>query len=294
MRPLLPALVAFAALLSPVAGAAEVAPPPYSIADSAVLTVDRAAGERYEVYVAWPEGQPPAGGWPVLYLLDGEDMFAAAAVTARRLARAGARSGVAPGIVVAIAAGPLPRRVRDYTPDGGPQPIPAGAPASGQPTGGADAYLDFVATRVQPLVAQRWRIDPARQTLAGHSFGGLLTLYARLSRPALFTRYVAVSPSLWYGDGMLLRRDPPRTRPRAIVRILAGDAEGRVAPAAPDAGAGNVRATDAPTPERMAARLTAAGDDVGTRTLVGFNHGATMLASISDIITTAFATEPQP
>jgi hypothetical protein len=41
----------------------------------------------------------------------------------------------------------------------------------------------------------------------------------------------------------------------------------------------------------MAARLTAAGDDAGTRTLPGFNHGATMLASMSDILTTAFATE---
>src|SRR3546814_2433240 len=59
----------------------------YIIANSAVLTVRSDAGEAYQVYVAWPDGTPPPGGWPVLYLLDGNDQFPVAVASARRMAR---------------------------------------------------------------------------------------------------------------------------------------------------------------------------------------------------------------
>jgi predicted alpha/beta superfamily hydrolase len=38
----------------------------------------------------WPAA---SGGWPVLWLLDGEDNFAIAAMTARRLTKAGRARG---------------------------------------------------------------------------------------------------------------------------------------------------------------------------------------------------------
>src|SRR3546814_458725 len=110
---------------------------PYTLERSDVIDLVGRGGETYSIFITWPEGDPPSSGWPVLYVLDGEDNFAAFAVAARRLARAGARSGIAPGIVVGIGAGPLARRVRDYTPELPDYRIPAGKPAAGLETGGA-------------------------------------------------------------------------------------------------------------------------------------------------------------
>lgn len=246
--------------------------PAYSIADSAVMTVRSDAGEDYRIFVAWPAEAPPPQGWPVLYLLDGDDQFATAVVTARRLARARARSGIQPGVVVGIDAGPLARRVRDYTPDAGPDPIPAGAPAHGHATGGADAFLNFVATRIQPIVAGRWPIDNRRRTIAGHSFGGLAVLYD-LHRFGHFTAYAAISPSLWYGGGNALPAMPPSAGRSFRVMIASGSQEG-----GPGGGTG----------EALAERLRGHGIDASFRMLPGQNHGTTMLASTADVVKFAF------
>src|SRR5690606_6559257 len=41
-------------------------------------------------------------------------------------------------------------------------------------------------------------IDESRQTLYGHSYGGLFVLHALRTQPGAFQRYVAASPSLWW------------------------------------------------------------------------------------------------
>src|SRR3546814_8135199 len=106
----------------------------YDTATTGIYTYVHTLSLHDALPIPWPEGDPPSSGWPVLYVLDGEDNFAAFAVAARRLARAGARSGIAPGIVVGIGAGPLARRVRDYTPELPDYRIPAGKPAAGLET----------------------------------------------------------------------------------------------------------------------------------------------------------------
>jgi predicted alpha/beta superfamily hydrolase len=250
--------------VQPDAAAARGVPlPPYTLPNSAVFEVPGGAGESYRVSVAWPDGTPPASGWPVLYVLDGEDNFAIAALTARRLARAGARSGVDAGVIVGVDAGALPRRVRDYTPATPGWTIPAGRPASGLPTGGGEAFLNLLSQRVQPAVRARWHVDPARETLAGHSFGGLLALHAAVTRPAMFDRVVAVSPSTWFGDGLLLRGAGSAPQP-ALALIAEG--EGGEAASALAARIGGARFLPLP----------------------GQGHGATMLAAMAPTIAFAF------
>src|SRR3546814_17652367 len=73
--------------------------------------------------------------------------------------------------------------------------IPAGKPAAGLKTGGASAFLDFLQRSVMPVIEARWHIDRRRETLVGHSFGGLLGVHAWLTRPALFDHVVVASPS---------------------------------------------------------------------------------------------------
>ena len=251
------------ALLVLAATAAAARDVPYSIDRSAVFTVTSAAGERYRIFAAWPEGAAPPGGWPVLYVLDGEDNFAIATLTARRLARAAARSGVGEGVVVGIEAGPLARRVRDDTPATPGWTIPGGQPAAGLATGGAEAFLDLIATRIQPAVHARWRVDATRETAMGHSFGALLALHAAFTRPALFDRVVAVSPSLWFGDGLLARE---AARAPAVAALIAEGEHGEAAAA-------------------LAARLK------GARfvALPGQTHGTTMPAAVPAAVMFAFA-----
>ena len=164
------------------------------------------SGEVYRVFVYVPDTPPPPVGFPVLYVLDGEDNFPIAVSIARRLARAAARSGVRPGAVIGIDAGDLRRRAFDYTPDFGRPALKEGQPGYGLATGGAVAFLDFIARRLQPTLAHDLRLDSSRTTIAGHSFGGVLALHALMSRPRQFCHHIAVSPSLWLADGALFNR----------------------------------------------------------------------------------------
>lgn len=245
---------------------------PYTIARTMVATIPAPDGAPYRLFVAWPEGEPPATGWPVLYLLDGADNFATYVETARRLARNG-RSGLEPGVVVGIDSGTLPRRVLDYTPAA--IAIPAGFPAHGLRTGGGDAFLDAVAERILPWVAARWRVDPKRRMLAGHSFGGVLALHAAWTRPGLFAASAAVSPSLWFGDGLVAREAAAAPAGSRVLIAMGGDERSPVAR----------------TPMDVAAIATLArrrGGGVRAVTYSGQSHGTTMLAAAGDVLALAF------
>lgn len=283
---MLRAVIAGALLASAPAAvaASEKTSAPYSIQRSATFPLSSADGEQYEIMVAWPEGAPPPGGWPALYILDGEDNFAIATLTARRLARAGTRSGIGEGIVIGIAAGPLARRVRDYTPPVPGYRIPAGKPAAGLETGGADAFLDFLTREVMPAVNKRRPVDESRETLMGHSFGGLLAMHARMTRPGTFDAVVAVSPSLWFGDGALLKKAPSAgAMTQADLLIAEGD-EPATGVAVQDADfeavVDTLRAADPKTA-------------ISYLHLPGQTHGTTMLPALSPAIRLAFGMEKQ-
>lgn len=249
---------------------------PWSLPRSDVLEARAPDGHGYRVLVAWPEGDAPKAGWPVLWMLDGEDNFAIAAMTARRLARAGKRTGIEPGVIVAIDSGPLARRVEDYTPEVEGYAIPAGKPAHGLPIGGGDAFLDLIQTRIRPMLAERIPLDTTRQTLAGHSFGGLLTLYAARQKRG-FSGYAAVSPSLWYGDSRF-ELNPPGSGEVPAPKLLVA--------ASPERGDAGIRGS------ARAEALVQTWQDSGSKArflaLPGQDHGSTMLAAMSAIIETAF------
>ncbi|KAF1685089.1 hypothetical protein B1992_13275 [Pseudoxanthomonas broegbernensis] len=173
-------------------------------------------GRRHRVYVWAPPGPAPAHGRPVIYVLDGETTF----MLVRDLALALAEHypGTELPVVVALGydyaqpysaealRGTLVERTFDYTP-AVPESL-LGESFNAQPwppSGGADEFLDFIEWRLKPAIAGEHAIDPDRQVLMGHSFGGLLTLHALFTRPYMFDTYVASSPSLWYGAGYLGR-----------------------------------------------------------------------------------------
>jgi predicted alpha/beta superfamily hydrolase len=158
-------------------------------------------GKQHRIFISVPSQPAPPGGHPVLFALDGNATFPTLALMARM---AGWRhaSGTNPPVVVGIGyPGEFDygtARGRDYTPPSGVPGDKTGA------SGGVDLFLDFIERELKPMVVAVAPIDPARQALFGHSYGGLCTLYALFNRPAMFQTYLAGSPSIWYGERAIL------------------------------------------------------------------------------------------
>lgn len=187
-------------------------------------------GQRYRIFVSVPDTAPPPAGHPVLYVLDGNAAFPSIALMARTAARRGKVTGLHAPVVVGIgyASGDdydSAARARDYT-------LPAGGKA-GKGEGGADLFLDFIELELKDLIQAAAPIDPQRQALFGHSYGGLLTLHALFTRPAAFQTYIAASPSIWYADRHVLSEAAGLAAVRlnkARVLLTVGELEQAVAP----------------------------------------------------------------
>jgi predicted alpha/beta superfamily hydrolase len=165
-------------------------------------TMHSAEGREYRIMISLPEGEVPyTGGYPVIYLLDGNAYFPAFHAAKR------AQDRLRASIIVAIgypSDTPLDfvRRAFDLSP---PVPQERNEP----PQGGQDLFLEFIEKRLMPKVSERFKVDQDQRSLVGHSFGGMFGVYALFTRPALFQHVVAVSPSLWWRDRYLMA--PERT-----------------------------------------------------------------------------------
>ena len=155
----------------------------------------------YRIRIAKPDQAPPPGGYPALYVLDANAVFGTAAETANVQGRRSDKTGVPPTLVVGIgypSEEPFPPdRHYDFTLDDDPDALPL-HPQGGQwpPQGGARSFLQFLENRLKPEIARSYAVDASRQTLFGHSLGGLFALYALFAAPGTFRTYVAGSPSI--------------------------------------------------------------------------------------------------
>jgi len=105
-------------------------------------------------------------------------------------------------IVVAI---PNTNRTRDMTPTktdkdptGKPQPSLASS-------GGMANFLTFIKRELIPQVEKTYRTAPYR-VFVGHSLGGITTIDALYTMPETFNAYVAIDPSLWWDNRVLLKQ----------------------------------------------------------------------------------------
>jgi predicted alpha/beta superfamily hydrolase len=62
----------------------------------------------------------------------------------------------------------------------------------------ADGFLGFIQEELMPYIDTHYLANTLDRTLAGHSYGGMFTLYALFTDTDAFERYVALSPALWY------------------------------------------------------------------------------------------------
>lgn len=169
--------------------------------------VSKANGVTYELRISLPpsyaQGQRR---FPVVVLLDADYSFMIARNITDHLAE---RNDLPEVILVGVAyAGPPNYRVhrtRDYTPTF----VATGgySPEIQKVSGGAPLFRTALETEILPFVDRWFRTLPADRTLVGHSYGGLFATWSLFSTPQLFSRYVIVSPSLWYDDGLLFRME---------------------------------------------------------------------------------------
>lgn len=163
-------------------------------------SLDSADGLRhYRLWIGVPKRAAPAKGYAVAYLLDGNAAVGALDTDLLQQLDKGN-----PPLLVAIGTDKPLRidrsaRTYDYTPK-----RDVLDPLTGEPGGGAEIFLDLLQQRIKPLIASHYGVDAQRQTLWGHSYGGLLVLHALLTRPGDFHTYAAASPSFWWGDGAIL------------------------------------------------------------------------------------------
>lgn len=272
-------------------------------------------GRCYRILCAAPSGVPPAQGYPVIYLLDGHAAFCTVAEAVARQSRRPEVTGVSPAIVIGIAhygedsavgEGNADRRIFDYTPEAGTSALGRRADGSDwPPVGGAEAFLSFIADELKPTIARDFPTDPSRQILFGHSLGGLFTLYALFNRSDAFSGFIAASPSIWFGERVILQAaqmfaDRLQTCPRCGLRLMIGigGAEERLSAAERELPNGAQRAAWL-TKNRMIAnarelaermqRLEATGLRVAYAELPDENHASVVPALVSRALRFALA-----
>ncbi|MEJ8545218.1 alpha/beta hydrolase [Brevibacillus borstelensis] len=172
----------------------------------------RSSNREYRILVSKPSEAPPPSGYPVIYLLDANALFATMAEAVRIQSRRSEKTGVFPAVIVGIGypeEAPFPpARFYDFT-----MPIPADElPPRPDGTawpelGGAEAFLTFIEEELKPKVEGCCPVDKSRQAIFGHSLGGLFVLQVLFTRPHAFQTYIAGSPSIHWNKPFLLEAE---------------------------------------------------------------------------------------
>ncbi|MES2722541.1 MAG: alpha/beta hydrolase-fold protein [Pseudomonadota bacterium] len=187
------------------APAARIEGAPYVLQGTQVWTVpDPVSGRDYEVFVSLPASYEtsPQRRYPVLYVTDADYAFPILRQIARRVNLEGPvlEEFILVGLSYARGDNGTVSRNRDYTPTpNGPRNASTGL------HGQAPAYQAYLKAQAVPFIESRFRADPARRVLLGHSYGGLLGAQVLFTDPGLFQAYVLGSPSFWFDKRHIMR-----------------------------------------------------------------------------------------
>ncbi len=147
---------------------------------------------EYSINLFLPRGYDKSSkSYPVVFISDAEYNFGMVSYAARRLIK----DKLIPELVLVGIAYDTSYtaytnfRQRDYTPTKTRLPN----------TGGGDNFLNFIEKELIPFLGKEYRITEDR-TFCGHSLGGLIGFHALFTKQELFSRYLLVSPSLWYDN----------------------------------------------------------------------------------------------
>lgn len=149
-----------------------------------------ANGHAYRISVALPEGYADSQApYPTLYLLDPDRTFG----TVTEMARLLAPDELPALLIVGIGYAETSTRSADYDT-------------------GDDQFLQFISRELIPYITAHYRTVPADRAIAGYSLGGQFVLNALATKPELFYRYIAISPSVPFAFGKVLAGTDPAFR----------------------------------------------------------------------------------
>lgn len=162
-----------------------------------------------DIYV--PEEVAPEEGFAVTIVLDGTRYVPMMKEALNNQLRNRAKTGVEPAIIVGIGhhEKDIPnQRFYDFTApaDKYKFPIRRGREMKPMPAGGAEKLMQFILEQVLPMVKEKHPVNAHKIALYGHSLGGLFVLWSYLKYPAAFSKYVALSPSIWWNEHELFTR----------------------------------------------------------------------------------------
>lgn len=171
----------------------------------------KAVGDKMAIGV-WspPKALPaiaPLGENPpldVIYVLDGSFALNITATICMLQYADIIHPGFSPVLLVGVdyPVGQLNARSRDYTmKDSVPAAMSQALAASPQTTpGGADKFLTFLETELDPFIRSKYHTTNQPAGILGDSFGGTFTFYAFLRQSKLFDRYWLGSPGIFTTD----------------------------------------------------------------------------------------------
>ena len=171
-------------------------------------------GKDYRIYIAKAKNINESEKTSVLYMLDGNGMYP---LLLNQIEDTAENTPLIVAIGYPTDVAYPKERTRDYT-------IPS--PSNPNEGGGASEFYQFLTDSLKTFVENKYNIDKSKQTLAGHSYGGLFTFYVLLNHTTAFQHYVAASPSLWWGNGVIIPSSTPylTTIPESIT-ITQGEYE---------------------------------------------------------------------
>ena len=218
-----------------VAEASDVPAGSVSIPRAEYFDFTSASNRRYRIFVARPSGDAPESGYPVIFINDANTQFVTFVEAVRLFERRRDTLRQATALVVGIGypddVDPLKERMFDLTP-------PAADYEETIRAGGAPALLDFIDDELKPWLARKYATDSEKQSIFGHSFGGLFGLYALLTSPDSFDNYLLASPSIWWHERVILDLETEFARsrtpadPQLLVSITVGEFEEALNPEA--------------------------------------------------------------
>jgi predicted alpha/beta superfamily hydrolase len=169
------------------------------------------------IYTPDAYDQQPDRAFPVLYVFDGQNIFAHSESVVYdtwcinwALEKLVAEQKISSWIIVGI--DHTPDRLLEYSPWIG---------------GRANLCAEFLINHLKPYIDRTYRTRPEAQWTGalGASMGGLMTLYLGKTYPQIFSRIGALSPALMWGDGQMTRYWNSHTKHWSKIYLYVGGAE---------------------------------------------------------------------
>ncbi|QGK77173.1 alpha/beta hydrolase [Flavobacterium sp. SLB02] len=160
--------------------------------------------EKRKIWIHLPKSAQNTGfakqKYPVVYLLDAEGHFSSVVGLIEELSEVNGNTNCPEMIVVGIT---NTNRNRDLTPTYSEVDLPFVPKELSEQSGGGEKFVEFLEKELMPYIDSKYPTAPYK-TLIGHSFGGLTTINILTNHTHLFNSYVAIDPSMWWGNQKFL------------------------------------------------------------------------------------------